>query len=241
MIAVRIIKFDRKLLQDFYEKFYRSLCIDLEKGHLRGEKMDFNEQAISWDNEKRTTRAKVVAEQIAQAVMLKKYYSALEFGCGTGLISFNLYDKLKDITCIDTSKGMIDTLNIKIQQYKVPNIVAYQLDINDDSMLLPKYDLIYTSMALHHIIDIETTLIKLYNLLKKDGYLCIVDLDEDDGSFHKLEKNFNGHDGFKQNELQQVLERIGCKGLESRTFYNGVKNNNGVLLPYSLFIMIGKK
>lgn len=203
--------------------------------------MDFNIQAISWDSEKRTKRAKVIAEQIAHAVEVKKYYSALEFGCGTGLISFNLHDKFKDITCIDTSKGMIDTLNLKIQQHKVNNMVAYQHNINDDHLLIPKYDLIYTSMALHHIIDIETTLANLYKLLKREGYLCIVDLDEDDGSFHKLEKDFNGHNGFNQNELKKVLEKIGCKGLESRTFYNDVKQIDGVILNYSLFIMMGKK
>ena len=203
--------------------------------------MDFNIQSASWDNEKRTKRAKVIAEQIANAVELQKHYSALEFGCGTGLISFNLYDKLKDITCIDTSKGMIDIVNSKIQQLKVNNMVAYQQNINVDMLLTPKYDLIYTSMALHHIADIDTTLTNLYKLLKKDGYLCIVDLDEDDGSFHKLENDFDGHNGFNQNQLKKVLGRIGCKELESRTFYNDVKNIDGVILNYSLFNMIGRK
>jgi len=203
--------------------------------------MDFNIQSISWDDEKRTKRAKVIAEQITHDIELKKYYSALEFGCGTGLISFNLYDRLTDITCIDTSKGMIDALNSKIKQRKVNNMVACQHNINDDYLLIPKYDLIYTSMALHHIIDIDTTLTNLYKSLKKDGYLCIVDLDEDDGSFHKLENDFNGHNGFNQNELKKVLGKIGCKGLESRTFYNDVKNIDGVILNYSLFIMIGRK
>jgi len=203
--------------------------------------MDFNVQSISWDNEKRTKRAKVIAEQIASAIELKMYYSALELGCGTGLVSFNLYDKLKDIVCIDTSRGMIDILNTKIKQNKVNNMVAYQHNINDDYLLTPKYDLIYTSMALHHIIDINNALANLYKLLKKDGYLCIVDLDEDDGSFHKSEIDFNGHNGFNQNELKKTLEEIGYKRLSSSTFYNDVKNIDGVILNYSLFIMIGRK
>lgn len=204
--------------------------------------MDFDIQSISWDNEKRVKRAKVIARQISQVVELKKYYSALEFGCGTGLVSFNLYDKLKNITCIDTSQGMIDILNTKIQKHKINNIVAYQHNINDDDFLpLPKYNLIYTSMALHHIIDIETTLRNLYKLLKKDGCLCIVDLDEDDGSFHKFETGFKGHNGFNQNKLKNLLEEVGYKGLESRTFYNDEKNIDGVILPYSLFIMTGRK
>ena len=203
--------------------------------------MNFNVQSISWDNEKRINRAKVIAAEIASATELEKSYSALEFGCGTGLVSFNLYDKLKDIVCIDTSKGMIDTLNTKIKQHKVNNMVAYQHNINDDYLLTPKYDLIYTSMALHHIIDVDTTLANLYKLLKQNGYLCIVDLDEDDGSFHKAETDFKGHNGFNQTELKQILVKLGYKGLRSSTFYKDVKNIEGVILNYSLFIMIGRK
>jgi len=203
--------------------------------------MNFNVQSISWDNEKRINRAKVIAAEIASATELEKSYSALEFGCGTGLVSFNLYDKLKDIVCIDTSKGMIDTLNTKIKQHKVKNMAAYQQNINDDYLLTPKYDLIYTSMALHHIVDIDTTLANLYKLLKQNGCLCIVDLDEDDGSFHKAETDFNGHNGFNQTELKQILVKLGYKGLRSNTFYKDVKNIEGVILNYSLFIMIGRK
>ena len=203
--------------------------------------MNFNVQSISWDNEKRINRAKVIAAEIASATELEKSYSALEFGCGTGLVSFNLYDKLKDIVCIDTSKGMIDTLNTKIKQHKVKNMAAYQQNINDDYLLTPKYDLIYTSMALHHIVDVDTTLANLYKLLKQNGCLCIVDLDEDDGSFHKAETDFNGHNGFNQTELKQILVKLGYKGLRSNTFYKDVKNIEGVILNYSLFIIIGRK
>lgn len=213
----------------------------MENNPIGGEIMNFNIQAINWDNEKRIKRAKIIADQIARAVKLEQYYSALEFGSGTGLVSFNLYDKLKDITCIDTSQGMIDTLNSKIQQHQVKNMIAYQLDINDDCLLIPTYDLIYTSMVLHHIVDIERTLTNLYRLLKKDGYICIVELDEDDGSFHESEKDFNGHNGFKQNELKKVLGRIGFQKMESYSFYSDTKMIGEVSVNYSLFIMSGKK
>ncbi|MEG6586784.1 class I SAM-dependent methyltransferase [Dendrosporobacter sp. 1207_IL3150] len=203
--------------------------------------MDFNVQSINWDNENRIKRAKIISEEIASVIDIKEYYSALEFGCGTGLISFNLYDKIKDITCIDTSQGMIEMLNTKIQQNNVKNITAYQHDINNHPSLSDKYDLIYTSMALHHIVDIETTLTRLYKLLKKNGYLCIVDLNEDDGSFHKLEVDFNGHNGFNQNELKKVLGKIGYKELASHTFYNDTKHVDGVEISYSLFVMTGRK
>jgi hypothetical protein len=64
-------------------------------------------------------------------------------------------------------------------------------------------------MALHHIIDTRNTLKNLYEMLVSDGYLCIVELVEDDGSFHKLEKDFNGHNGFNQDKLKSLLEELG--------------------------------
>lgn len=203
--------------------------------------MDFSSEALKWDSEKRVKRAKFIAEQIAKVVEIRKHYNALEFGCGTGLISFNLCDKLNHITCIDTSEGMIDALNAKIQQFKVNNMVAFQYDINANHTVVPKYDLIFTSMALHHIIDIEATLVNLYRSLIIGGYLCIVDLDEDDGSFHKLEEGFNGHDGFNQNQLKKLLRKMGFKEVDSHTFYHDQKIIEEVSVNYSLFIMIGKK
>ena len=119
---------------------------------------------------------------------------------------------------------------------------AYQIDINKEQMLPENnYDIIYTSMALHHIIDTETTLRNLHRLLKEDGHLCIIDLDEEDGSFHREEKGFNAHNGFNQNALKSLLFKIGFKEIEVNTFYNGVKIVGSMKVSYSLFLMTGRR
>ena len=59
--------------------------------------MNFNNEASSWDNERRVKRAKIIAEKMSKAVPIESHYNALEFGCGTGLISFNLYDSLRTL------------------------------------------------------------------------------------------------------------------------------------------------
>jgi hypothetical protein len=74
-----------------------------------------------------------------------------------------------------------------------------------------------------------------------NGYLCIVDLVEDDGSFHKLEKDFKGHNGFNQNELKKLLEQLGYNNVVTNVFYNDVKVIEDSEINYSLFCMIGKK
>lgn len=204
--------------------------------------MSFDIDSITWDDERRTKRAKLIAEEINKSIQIEEQYIALEFGCGTGLISFCLNDKLKMITLVDTSKGMIEVLNSKIQKHKIDNMKTYQIDINKNHILQEdSYDIIYTSMALHHIIDTETTIKNLYKLLKKDGYLCIIELDEEDGSFHEEEENFDGHNGFNQNSLKKLLLEIGFKEVKTNTFYNDKKIVREMEVRYSLFLMVGRK
>lgn len=204
--------------------------------------MNFDVQSITWDDERRKNRAKLIAEEISKSIQIEKQYTALEFGCGTGLISFCLNDKFEMITLVDTSKGMVDVLNSKIKAFEIDNMKVYQIDINEN-YILPgdSYDVIYTSMALHHIIDTKATIKNLYRLLKLNGYLCIVDLDEEDGSFHKEERDFNGHNGFNQNVLKNILLQIGFKEVDTNTFYEDLKVVEEMNVKYSLFLMIGKK
>lgn len=204
--------------------------------------MNFDIESITWDDERRKNRAKLIAEEINKSIQIKKQYTALEFGCGTGLISLCLNDKFEMITLVDVSKGMVDVLNSKIETFKINNMKAYQIDINENNILPEhRYDVIYTSMALHHIIDTETTIKNLYRLLKKDGYLCIIDLDEEDGSFHKEEKDFNGHNGFNQNDLKSLLLKTRFKEVDVNTFYEDEKLVADIKVKYSLFLMVGRK
>lgn len=203
--------------------------------------MNFDNEALTWDDEKRVSRAKVISQEIVKAIEIKKSYSALEFGCGTGLISFNIHDRFHSVTLVDNSRGMISILNSKIEDNKIQNMEAYCTDINNESILTGTYDVIYTSMALHHIQDTEKTLKSLFELLNKDGFLCIVDLDEEDGSFHGVEKDFTGHNGFNQLDLTNLLYKVGFEEIESKIIYRDKKTVGNELVDYSLFLMKGRK
>lgn len=203
--------------------------------------MNFNKEAVNWDDENRIKRTKITANEIANSIPIEQKQRAMEFGCGTGLISFNLMDKFEHITLVDISKGMIEQLNKKILDSKVQNMTALEMDINQGAALQDKFDVIYTSLALHHISDTKLTLENLYKLLSDEGYLCIVELVEDDGSFHKLVKDFNGHNGFNQEQLKKQLEETGFKNVTTNTFYHDIKMIEGNEVAYSLFIMIGEK
>ena len=51
--------------------------------------MNFDDEAKDWDNDpKKTERAIIFAKEIIDFINPDKTMNALEFGCGTGLLSF---------------------------------------------------------------------------------------------------------------------------------------------------------
>ena len=202
--------------------------------------MNFDDVAREWDNEKRIERAKVIANKIKRTISVTESKMAMEFGCGTGLISFNLSDVFENITLIDNSQGMINIVNEKIKKLNLKNINSYCYDLIENS-LDEKYNVIYSSMALHHIVDIDKLLKKFYNMINSNGTLCIVDLNEDDGRFHKNEVGFNGHNGFSQEWMKNILETNGFSNVKSQTFYKSTREIDEEELKYSLFIMTADK
>ena len=76
--------------------------------------MYFDKEAQDWDNDsQKVERAEVFANEINNFIQPNKKLNALEFGCGTGLLSFKLKDFFKTITLVDNSKGMIAVLQKK--------------------------------------------------------------------------------------------------------------------------------
>ncbi|WP_195971218.1 class I SAM-dependent methyltransferase [Clostridium thermobutyricum] len=73
--------------------------------------MDFNYLARQWDDSRRIERAKIISNEIRKNLGDVKLNKGLEFGCGTGLITFNLTDLFNDVTLIDISSEMIEVVN----------------------------------------------------------------------------------------------------------------------------------
>lgn len=80
--------------------------------------------------------------------------SVLDYGCATGLIGFNLCDKFRKVTLMDSEKEMLDVIHEKIETNKISNVFTVLKDLTKEDCE-EKFDVIYTSMALHHIIDTQ--------------------------------------------------------------------------------------
>lgn len=204
--------------------------------------MSFDKIASKWDSDRRIKRANVISQEIKKYLDLgsSQFDTALEFGCGTGLISFNLHDLFKKVMMIDVSEGMIEVLNSKIEESKVNNMHSMLADLHELNKIEETYDIIYSSMVLHHIPEYKKALKTIRRLLNEDGYLCIVDFNALDQAFHKSESKFDGHHGFEVPTLEKTLRELGYKDIESKTFYHGYKKTDEKNVEYSLFILKAK-
>jgi 2-polyprenyl-3-methyl-5-hydroxy-6-metoxy-1,4-benzoquinol methylase len=204
--------------------------------------MHFDKQAQDWDNDPaKIERAEIFAKEINTFVQPKQLLDALEFGCGTGLLSFQLKDFYKTITLVDNSKEMINVLQEKIEKAGIKNFKPIHITSLDEILGVSEYDVIYTLMTLHHISDVDIILKAFYYLLKTGGYLCIADLVQEDGSFHSNLDNFKEHNGFDREELSVILSKNGFNVEHYKICYEVKKCNNNKIRSYPLFLMICKK
>ncbi|RJP52552.1 MAG: class I SAM-dependent methyltransferase [Anaerolineaceae bacterium] len=201
----------------------------------------FDERAKDWDSDpKKVKRARVVAEAIRKAIPLSTDMTALEYGCGTGLLSFALQADLGQITLADTSQGMLDVLGEKIAAAGVTNMHPVKLDLATDTLPASRFDLTYSLMTLHHIADVNDMLGKFHALLKPNGYLLVADLDKEDGTFH-TDGTTDVHLGFESGELQQMVEAAGFGEVRFSTAYEIKKKIGETEKSFPVFLMSARK
>lgn len=194
----------------------------------------FDDRAATWDEPAKVERARAVAKAISDAAPLQSSMRLLEYGAGTGLVSQQLADAVGPITLADPSAGMRAVAQDKITAGTLPiNTRVWDLDLSRDTVPDERFDLIVTVMALHHIAELPAVLTSFATLLAPGGRLCIVDLEEEDGSFHNG-GDFDGHNGFNQ---QTLTGQLGAAGF-AVTYRGGIFDVPKGDRSYPLFLAV---
>jgi len=203
--------------------------------------IDFDSKARAWDSEPAfQERANKIAAAIRAAIPLNTTMRALDYGCGTGLLSFPLKDELGHITLKDSSAGMLEVLREKIAAQGVSNMSVRQADLSSQPLPEERYDLIYSSMVLHHIPDTAAMLATFHALLNPGGHLCVADLDKEDGSFHGIDVDV--HHGFVREDLACLAEAAGFADVRFATVLDIVKDSaEGGARGYPVFLMLARR
>jgi 2-polyprenyl-3-methyl-5-hydroxy-6-metoxy-1,4-benzoquinol methylase len=171
----------------------------------------FDDEAATWDDDPGHEKRQVaVAQAIEESVNLGSRMSALDVGGGTGRLSILLADRVGSVVVTDPSAGMVQVARERIEAAGLGDrLRAVQADLTNDR-LDGAYDVVWSSMALHHVQDLDGLLRSVAGLLVDGGRLAIADLDEDpDGAFHADKVDFDGHHGFDRQRLAEQLARAG--------------------------------
>jgi cyclopropane fatty-acyl-phospholipid synthase-like methyltransferase len=193
-------------------------------------------KAAEWDdNPGRREMIRNIAAAIQAAVPLAKTMSAMEFGCGTGLLSRELLPSVDRIQAIDLSPGMIEQLQKCIAEADFKNITARCLDIFTDP---PEetFDLIFSAMALHHVQNTDALIDHFAALTAPGGRIALADLDTEDGTFHDSFEGFIHH-GLDREELMQKLRARGFTETAAVTAHTMHKNGR----DYPVFLIIARR
>ncbi|MDY0328466.1 MAG: class I SAM-dependent methyltransferase [Arcobacteraceae bacterium] len=152
----------------------------------------------------------------------EKNSKLLEIGCGSGRDASFISKNHFDVTAIDGAKNMIEEakkihpeLSEKLFYKTLPN------DLEFDT----KFDGIYSIATLMHLskIDLEETILKIYNLLNQDRkFLMSVSLFRDDIDENGFDDKGRFFLVLSFDEWINLLEYIGFRILETKTNSDGL-------------------
>lgn len=196
----------------------------------------FDKAAQEWDSgDTRQNIAEAVFKTIASRIALVNNMNILDFGAGTGLLSFKIAPMVRSVTGIDLSSGMLEQLNAKnTSSLQVTTILQ---DIMDKP-LEQKFNGIVSSMAMHHVENTKQLFETFYAHLERDGFIAIADLEEEDGTFHAQHGNDGVHHfGFNRELLRNTIEKAGFKNVRFHDAYT-VNREDG---SYPIFLVTAMK
>lgn len=207
---------------------------------MPAEQRDFNQAALTWDDN--PSRAKLgadVATAILGQVALRSDLRVLDFGCGTGLLSLPWADRIGHLTGADASTGMLDVFAEKAARHGLNHVGTRLLEAECGELGGP-FDLIVSSMTLHHIRDTATLFGRLHAALAAGGQVCLADLDLDGGLFH-ADNTGVFHFGFARAALCQLLADSGFVDIRDHTASTVTKTTTAGERAFTVFLISARK
>lgn len=155
--------------------------------------------------------------------------TALELGCGTGLMSVKIAPHVHSLFAVDVSSSMLELLNEKIRVGDIPgNVTTKEVNLLDEAAQAEyagKFDVVVSALAYHHIPDFKGITEALFKVLKPGGKVFIADLRQGGRSIHgdMSDADCEAHGvssrgGFSAEFMKGLFTDAGFANFESREF-----------------------
>jgi SAM-dependent methyltransferase len=136
---------------------------------------------------------------------------------------------------------MLTVLEGKVDRQGLTNVRTQFVDFEKGGRVSGTYDLIVSSMTLHHVPDTGALFRQWYDLLKPEGRVCVADLDTEDGSFHS-DSTGVFHLGFDRTRLKKLLQESGFLDVRDTTASTFIKDVERIgKKEFSVFLIVGRR
>lgn len=178
----------------------------------------FEKAASHYDADERVLVAHKITEEIRRSIDGLHITTALDYGCGTGLVGLELVDLFDSLLLVDTSPKMIEQVERKIKQGHVDSAQTLCSDFCLEAPSDQQFDLVFMAQVLLHVKEIPVLLERLHAVLNEGGQLIIVDFDKNE----KVKSDLV-HNGFERDEIFELVKQAGFANPRAHTFYQGKK------------------
>jgi len=209
---------------------------------INTKKRNFDQEATNWDQVPgRVKVAQDISRSMIRELTLTPDMDVLDFGCGTGLLTFALQPFVNSITGVDSSQGMLDVFRKKAKEQNLQNVKAEFVDLEKGDVMRGSFHLIVSSMTLHHIKNITPLFKQFHSLLLPSGELAVADLEPDSGQFHSNNEGVF-HFGFDRKILYQMFTDTGFRDVRHLTAAQVEKPvEGGQTRLFKIFLIIGRR
>ena len=204
-------------------------------------KRDFDAAAATWDdNPGRVALMGKVADALMDRVAIDSETAVLDYGAGTGLVTLALAAQAGSVCAADGSAGMLAKLREKAEATGLGHVTTLLLDLENQPPPSRRFDLIVSTMTLHHIAGAKGVIKKLAGLLNDGGSLAIADLDIDNGEFHTDPTGVH-HNGFEREQIKSYFRDAGLIDITDSTAHAFTREVTGKgMRPFSIFLVTGR-
>ena len=200
----------------------------------------FAEVAEHWDE----IRSSYFTEHLRDAAIAKAQLPpnaiAADVGTGTGFVAAGLASRAARVIGFDASPEMLAVARRNLAQFdnvEFREAVGDQLPVSGET-----FDGVFANMYLHHAPDPLAAIKEMARVLKRDGVLCITDLDAHDHEWQR-EQMSDLWLGFERDDIRRWFAEAGLHDIDVDCA-EGTCNAcgpDGKVQPLSIFVAIGQK